>query len=98
MLKLKKAEKMYGIFKGLEEVAKELQKVNELYHMIDSPVPQKLLDKEMALEIKAQDLANKLGLHAVHQRNPRGSSIFLTRKENENVPQCPIEERLYLEY
>jgi len=99
MLKLKKAEQMYRVFKELEKVAKEFQKVNELYCMIDTP-NQKLLDKEIALREKAKALADKIGLHAVPKRDPRGSSLFLTGKENKDTLPSSIEEKekLYLEY
>jgi len=98
MSRLREMDKLYRTFRELGKIEKKLQKVNELYCTED--LTEKQIREEIALEAKAQALAEELGLCAIHQHDPRSGALFLIEKhiDKTNKEKLYNAEKLYLEY
>jgi len=72
------------------EAHKELIKIAKRLHKLDCDScngtieEQKWLNRVGILEGRADDLANEFGLVAYHQTDPRGASLYLVNKEQDN--------------
>jgi len=94
---LRELQKVYGVCKELEKIAKKLHRYNELYCNYGE-LTKNQLTREVNLEKQAQALASQIGFVAVRQGDPRGGSLFLAQPEDNGKSPEEITKMLYIEY
>lgn len=78
MNKLQKIQQIINVYSQLQKVAKTLHKMDEYdCNYGCTPIHE---TREKNLFKKAEALAQELGLHAYHQGDPRGGTLFLVEK------------------
>lgn len=69
----------HNIFKQLEKIAKTLHRLDE--NDCNYGLSKAQETRQVNLEKRAEELAQELGLHAFHQGDPRGASLYLVENK-----------------
>jgi len=86
-------KKLYYVFQDYEK----LKKIARRLHRLDENTCNYGLTKRQEkrvekLEKEAKEIANRLGLDAYHQGDPRGATLWLIPKDLENPNACHSSE------
>ena len=74
-MKIQTVEMVAWVLGELKPIARSLHKLDE--NSCNFGLTKRQETREANLEKKAEELANELGLHAYHQGDPRGGTLYL---------------------
>lgn len=76
---IQRTAQIINVYRRLQPIAKKLHKIDEDYCNVSFTEEQEIRIAKRAhqLFMQAQEFAEVIGLHAYHQSDPRGASLYL---------------------
>jgi len=93
MRRLREVARMYQTCGDIERIARKLQRINEICRV--KGLSKNQIKRKIELRNKINDLADELGLRAVHQDDPREKVVYLVAKSAPKIPE-KWTEKFYL--